>query len=111
MAVGPFRLWEELTEEELADAEDDPLRAADLHWLAPIYEALSDRCNMHPRDADDLFLWEVGVLLKVHRKDEEEAPEKPTDRFEFIRKRLRGEKPEVKPVDPRKFAAMNQALS
>lgn len=87
--------------------------------VASAYEALYRTHGTLPREADELFIWEVAVLLGVHRQDDDTG--RPTarasraDKRRLLRERVahargQGPPPEPRPVDPDQLNAMSAHL-
>lgn len=77
--------------------------------VATVYEALFP--YLTPRQADELYIWEIAILLGVHHDDDDDTdadtdagPDPRSDKSRLIRQRIahaRGEgpAPEPMPVD------------
>lgn len=99
------------------------MRAAQLDDVAGVYEALwrVSQGSMGPRQADELEIWEVAILLGVHRTEEDDdKPAKPKSAADHRRELLRqrwahhkgeGPAPEPKPMSAEELAQITKALN
>lgn len=115
LADGPFGPWEQL-EEGGEPVSQGPLVKSGLQYLADTYEALQLLRGISPREADELEIWEVAVLLGVGKEEKKEdgSPSSP-GRYDHLHKRLRhsrgeGPKPEPEPMDPQTLRALTEAF-
>lgn len=97
-----------------------PLEAAGVLDDAVIIKALFVASNgsIGPREADDLYLWEIATLLNVGDELNVEAQEQQgdEDRLEYIRARIahaegRGPKPEARALSPETFNALAATMA
>jgi hypothetical protein len=78
----PFGPWVDSTS---SAEQQGPLAGSGLEHIASVYSALAEHRNIGPREADDLYLWEIAVLLGLHKTPEQSAPAGPHD---HLRRRL-----------------------
>lgn len=119
----PFGPWVTDSKSGSRTVKDGPLKEGGVLDSAAIYHALFtvSQGRIGPRDADEMLIWEIAVLLGVSKELESESDSSASDDWqargvELARQRAayargEGEKPEARPLSKSAFAAMSGALN